>query len=148
MNENKENMDKVREMIANAQAEEIRLGGKLQTGVPIDYTSAFGKRYTGTVIFKRPTMQDYMRMGALKSEYLRRAGVVDIKLVDATVKEMAQVMATLSTVVVKCPEWLVDLEKIEEADVLYHVYDKYDEWENSFRKPSEGEPTGDSPATE
>ncbi len=143
--QNKDNMDKVKELMANA--EKVRLGGDLQTGVPIDYTSLCGKRYEGTVVFKKPTMQDYMKMGATKSEYFRRAGVIDINLVDNSIKEMAQIMATLSTVIVKRPEWLLDLESIEEPDVLMHVYYKYEEWEDSFRKPSKSEPDENSGAT-
>jgi hypothetical protein len=144
--ENKENMEKVRELMQGA--EKVRLGGELQEGVPIDYTSVYGNEYKGTVIFKRPTMKDYMKMGAVKSEYLRQAGVVNINLVDNTVKEMAQIMGTLSTVIVKCPEWLVDLGAIKEPDVLFHVYDQYDEWESSFRKSNTPEPDGAGEPTE
>jgi hypothetical protein len=143
---NAQNMSKVQDLIA--KSEQIRLGGELKTGVVINYTTTEGNTYTGTIIFKRPTMQDYMKMGALKSEYLRLAGVVELTLVDLSIKRIAQVMAVLGTVIVKCPEWLLDISTIVESDLLYHVHDKYDEWENSFRKPSKTETSGDSTDTE
>ena len=143
---NVQNMLKVKDLME--KSEKVRLGGELKTGVAIDYTTTEGNNYTGTVVFKRPTMQDYMKMGAIKSEYLRSSGVVDITLVDGTIKRMAQIMAVLSTIIVKCPEWLLDLNVIVEPDLLYHVHDKYEEWENSFRKPSDTETSGDSTITE
>lgn len=145
-NQNHENMDVVRKLMDNA--EQVRLGGDLKTGVPINYTSLDGNKFEGTVVFKRPTMQDYMKIGALKSEYLRQAGVVDVRLVDLVVKEMAQILALFKVVIVKCPSWLMDVDKIQEADVLYHVYEKYEAWEDSFRKRDTTEPTEPSGATE
>ena len=142
---NKQSMDKVKELME--KSEQVRLGGELKEGVAIDYTSMCGNEFKGTVVFKRPTMQDYMKMGAIKSEYLRTVGVVDLSLVDESIKRMAQVMAVLSTVILKCPEWLLNLTTIVEPDVLYHVYDKYEVWENSFRKPNKTTPTGDSQPT-
>lgn len=134
--ENAENMAKVKELMASAG--QVRLGGELKAGVFIDYETELGTQIEGNVLFKRPTMGDYLKMGAIKSEYLRNAGVVNIQLVDNTVKYMAHVMATLAVVVVKCPEWLMDLNSIQEADILYHVFGKYEEWEKSFRKPTKG----------
>lgn len=139
MTKETENMVKVRELIA--QAEQVKLGGELKAGVFIDYTSDFGTSFKGNVIFKRPTMMEYVRMGALKSEYLRKAGVVDLKLVDNLIKLMAHIMSTLNVVIIQSPEWLINLENIQEPDILYHVYEKYEEWEKSFRKlPTEQVP--------
>lgn len=137
MSTNEENQEKVRNLMA--QAEQIKLGGELKAGVYIDYTSDFGTVFKGNVIFKRPTMLDYMTMGARKSEYLRKAGVVSPLLVDNTVKFIAHVMATLSVVIDKAPEWLLAIEGVQEADILYHVFDQYEVWEKSFRKPTEGQ---------
>jgi len=146
MAENSANMEKVKELMA--KADQIKLGGELKAGVTIDFVSDFGTNFSGNVIFKRPTMGDYVRIGALKSEYLREAGAVDLKLVDNIVKFMAHVMATLSVVVVKCPEWLADIEKAQEPDILYHVYEKYEEWEKSFRKlPAESVPVNSEAST-
>lgn len=143
--QNAKNLAKVKDLID--KSEKIRLGGELKEGVAIDFTSMSGNKYKGTVIFKRPTMQDYMKMGALKSEYFRAVGIVDLSLVDVAIKRIAQVMAVLSTIVVKCPDWMLDLNSIVEPEVLYHVYDKYEEWENSFRKSNNTELTGDSTTT-
>lgn len=145
---NEENLAKVRELMG--QAQEANLGGALTNGVPIDHTTAFGTHLTGIVEFKRPTMKDYMRMGALKSEELRNAGVVNADLVDSQIRFMAHVISTLKVVVVKCPMWLVKIDEVQEPDILYHVYHKYQEWELSFRKPeaSTEASDGDSPASE
>lgn len=143
---NEENMSRVMELMHSA--EQVRQGDKLQEGVPINYTSQAGKVYTGVVVFKRPSMLDYMQMGGLKSEYLRQAGVVNVNLVDGTIKHMAQVLATIQKLAIKRPEWLLTPEKIEDPDVLFHVYDKYEEWENSFRTSNKAETTGDSESTD
>ncbi len=148
---NEENMAKVRELMQQAQT--VNLGGQHTEGVPIDYTSEFGTHYKGTIVFKRPTMQDYMKMGALKAQYLGQGGAVNKYLIDDTIKFMAQVMSTLKVLIVRAPEWLVkdgkiNVEGVQEPDVLYHIYDKYEKWELSFRKPIQRELQGDSQVTE
>lgn len=148
---NEENMAKIRELMG--QAQQINLGSAHTEGVPINYTSEFGTKYTGTVVFKRPSMQDYMRMGAYKAQFLGQGGAVNMNLIDNSIKFMAQVMSTLKVVVVRAPEWLIkdgriSVEHIEEPDILYHLYSKYEEWELTFRKPIQGELQGDSQATE
>jgi hypothetical protein len=139
---NEENMAKVKALME--QAQQVNVGSELQNGVDIDFTSADGNVYRGKVVFKRPSVMDYMKMGALKSEIFRLAGVKDLNLVDPTVKFMAHVIATLKTVVVKRPEWMLDIDNMQEPEVLYHVYGKYEVWEDSFRKPDAGESEGDS----
>ena len=134
MSDNTENMAMVKKLMA--QADQIRLGGDLKAGVTIDFVTDFGTEIKGNVIFKRATMADYVKIGAIKSEYLREAGVVNINLVDNSVKFIAHVMATLSVVVVKSPEWLLDIGTVKEPDILYHVFGKYEVWEKSFRKPT------------
>lgn len=149
---NEEELAKVRALMEKAQ--QVNLGENLQHGVPIDYESTFGNAYKGFIEFKRPSMQDYMKMGALKAQFLGANGMVNINLVDNTIKFMAQVMSTLKVVIVKAPHWLlsekgqIDVESIKEPDVLYHIFDKYEEWENSFRKQPERQPEGDSQASE
>lgn len=150
-NNNVENMTQVRELMQQAQA--VNLGGENTEGIPIDYTTEFGSHYTGTVVFKRPTMQDYMRMGAYKAQYLGQGGAVNADLIDGTIKFMAQVMSTLRVVIVQAPAWLIEggrisVEHIQEPDILYHLYMKYEEWELTFRKPVQSELQGDSQATE
>jgi hypothetical protein len=110
--------------------------------------SDMGTRYTGTVVFKRPSVMDYMKMGAAKSEILRNSGVRDLTLVDSGVKLMAQIIGTLKTVVVKSPEWLVRIDDVEDTDLLFHIYGEYQEWERSFRVSADEFPAeGTSPAS-
>jgi hypothetical protein len=146
---NEDNLEKIQELMKQQalaeQAEQIHLGGNLKNGTYIDFESDFGTKFQGWVEFKRPTTFEYMQMGGKKSEYLRKAGVKDVNLVDNSVKTLAHCMAVLATVVTKCPEWLLDIEEVKEPEVLYHVYAQYEVWENSFRKKFE--PEGDSPAT-
>ena len=100
--ENAEAMAKVRELMA--KADQVNLGGDLMAGVDIDFVTDFGTHVKGNVIFKRPTMLDYVKIGALKSEYLREGGAVNLQLVDNSIKYIAQVMSVLRVVVVKCTE--------------------------------------------
>lgn len=141
VNQNAENIKLVEEAIKQAelktQAEKVNMGENLRDGADIDFESSDGNKYVGKVIFKRPNMLDYMRMGALKSEILRNAGVRDLNLVDKSVQFMSHVMATLKVVIVKSPSWLVDIDKVEEPEVLYHVYAKFEEFEDTFRKTNE-----------
>jgi hypothetical protein len=146
MGQNKENMDKVREMMA--QADKVRQGSEYIATLPLDYTSLTGKHYEGEMCVHKPDMGEFMRIGGLKSEYLRRAGVVSLQLVDNTIKESAQIMATLAIVISKAPEWLIKLEAIKEPDVLFYVYDEYMKWEDSFRKRDSKESSGNSTDTE
>ena len=148
---NEENMAKVRELMNQAQT--VNLGGNHTEGIPIDFTTEFGTHFTGNVEFKRPTMQDYMKMGALKAQFLGQGGAVNKHLIDDTIKFMAQVMSTLKVVIVRAPAWLVkdgriSVEHIQDPEILYHLYGKYEEWEDSFRKPVQEELQGDSQASE
>lgn len=128
------NQEVVKELME--QAAQIKMGSELQSQVELSFKGSDGKDYTGIVTFKKPTMMDYLRMGALKAEYLRTAGVVDIELVDRTVKQLAQVMATLKTTIKEGPAWLINIDVIDDIDLLYYVYDKYEAWELSFRRDS------------
>lgn len=143
---NEENMEKVRK--AMEMQKMVQSAGNLNEGVPIKYTSYEGNLYEGVVVFKKPTMADYMKMGAIKAEIFKEAGVTELSLVDESVKFMAHSMATLSVVAIKRPEWLLDLQAVKESDVIYHVYGKYEVWENSFRKPIQGTKVGDTASTE
>lgn len=144
--QNKENLAMVQKLME--QSDEINLGTLKREQVPIDYTSTSGYVYKGLVEFKRPSVKDYMRMGAIKSEILREAGVINIELVDSTIKFMAHVLATLQVCMVKCPEWLLNLEAITDTDLLYEVYEKYEVWQDSFRKDIKQKSEGDSQATQ
>jgi hypothetical protein len=143
---NEDNMVAIR--AAMEAQEKAQLGGNLKEGVPIDFTSLEGNHYAGVIVFKKPDMFDFMRMGARKSEILRLAGVRDLTLVDEPIKFMAQVISTLEIVAVKRPEWLLKPSEIKEPELLYHVFGKYSEWENAFRKDFSRESTDDSETTE
>ena len=150
---NEENMAKVKELMATAQ--EVNAGGNVQNGVLVDYKSEFdGNRYKGRFIFKRPTMMDYMQMGAIKAQMLGAFGYVDPRLIDGAVNVMATTMSTLRVVIVKAPEWLLDesgnldLEGCKDPSLMYHILAKYEEWENSFRPQSEDDEDGDSSPSE
>lgn len=146
---NEANMDKVREMMLTKTAEELNIGDKATNSVAIDFTSEYGTRYQGNVVFKRPNVMEFMKMGGIKSEILRQAGVQDVKLVDLGVKYVAQVIATLKTVVVKSPEWLVNIDAVQDTDLLFYVHDAYEGWEHSFRLTTgPGKDAGDSQTTE
>lgn len=131
---NEKQMKEVRELMQKETAEQVNLGSKATNTVYIDYTSEYGTEYKGNIVFKRPGLMDTMKMGAHKSEILRLAGVKDLSMVDSGVKFMAQIIATLKTVIVKSPEWLVRIETVEDTDLIFHVYDEYNKWELSFRK--------------
>lgn len=142
---NEDNMAEIRRtMEAHRKAQ---AGGELKEGEYIDYVSEEGNEYKGTVVFKKPTMEDFMRMGGIKSEIFRRAGVKDLALVDEAIKFMAHVISTLEIVIFKRPEWLMKIGEIKESDVLYHVFGRYQEWEESFRKPVPTRASEDSAAT-
>jgi hypothetical protein len=152
---NEANMEKVREMMAQTKrAEDVKLGAELEKGVFIDFVSAYGTVFKGTIVFRRPTAMDFIRMGAVKSRLLGSFGVVDLRLVDMTVKHLAQCMAVIKSVTVKAPTWLltdkgeIDVENIKEFDLLYHIHDKYEEWDSMFRKGHTEEPQGDSETPE
>lgn len=141
-----ENMQKVKAaMEAHAK---VQMAGNLQEAVSINYESYEGNTYEGTVVFKKPTMGDWMRIGAIKADLLRKAGVTDMELVDDTVQLMAHAMATLTVVVIKRPPWFANLEEMTESDVIYHVYGKYMVWADSFRKPVQGAAAADSKDSE
>jgi hypothetical protein len=128
----------------NAVANAIQAGNTFSEGVEINFTSESGQTYKGIIDFKRATVKDYMNIGAKKSEYLRRAGVQDITLVDGSVKYIAQIVSTLEVLVTECPDWFKNIDSIEDIDLLYHVYDKFDQWDSSFRRKQDAEPAGDT----
>lgn len=145
---NEENMARIRALME--QSQQVNMGSANTKDVLIDFTTEFGTHYHGTVVFKRPNMQDYMRIGALKAQYIGQNGSVDLNLVDVQIKLIAHVMSTLKVVVAKAPAWMVvqgriSVEHFQEVDILYHLYAKYEEWENSFRTRVSEELPGDSP---
>jgi hypothetical protein len=114
-------------------AKEVNEGADAENVMNVDFTSTEGNQYKGKILFKRPSVMEIMKMGGRKSEILRQAGVTELTLVDPSVRMMAQAIATLETVVVKCPEWFLNIHEIQDLDIIFHVYGLYEVWENSFR---------------
>ncbi|URJ36611.3 hypothetical protein MF625_001030 [Paenibacillus polymyxa] len=133
-------------LAAAEAAQKVRAGGELKEAESLDYTSLEGKHYTGVLVFKKLNMSDLMRAGAIKSEILREAGVQEIRLVDNTVLFAAHVISVLEVALHKRPECLLRLKEIKEPDLIYHVYEKYQDWEESFRKDFRNSPEDNSQA--
>ncbi|MGG1673516.1 hypothetical protein ACIFOE_23320 [Paenibacillus sp. NRS-1783] len=115
-------------------AQKVRAGGELKEGEALDFTSSEGNHYSGVLVFKKLNMADLMKIGAIKSEMLREAGVKEVQLVDNDILFMAHVISLLEIALYKRPECLLKLKEIKEPDLLFHVYDKYQVWEAEFRK--------------
>ncbi|WP_311080961.1 hypothetical protein [Paenibacillus polymyxa] len=134
-------------LAATEAAQKVRAGGELKEGELLDFTSSEGNHYTGVLVFKKLDMADLMKIGAIKSEMLREAGVQEVQLVDNDVLFMAHVISLLEIALYKRPECLLNLKKIKEPDLLFHVYGKYQIWEASFRKDFRNTPEDNSKAT-
>ncbi|MGF6354073.1 hypothetical protein ABIE27_001983 [Paenibacillus sp. 4624] len=115
-------------------AQKVRAGGELKEGELLDFTSTEGNHYTGVLVFKKLTMADLMKSGAIKSEILREAGVQDVRLVDTDILFMAHVISVLDVALHKRPECLLKLKEITEPDLLFHVFGLHQMWEAKFRK--------------
>lgn len=145
---NEEQMAQVKALMqAQEAANEVSQGDKAKNTVSINYTSDEGNLYEGKIIFKRPNVMETLKMGGRKTQILQQSGVVDRELADDGIMQMATMIATLETVVEKCPEWFIDIEAITDADIIYHVYGEYLLWDFSFRKAGKGTEDGDSKAT-
>jgi len=154
------NMDKVDNLMAehknnlNSLASRVNAGGKYETELVIHYEGECDVVYDGMVVVKRPTVQDIIKIGVLKSNYImkqaEKLGVrhVDLTLIDSSVKIIATWVAELSVVVVRCTPWFSDILNIEDLGLVQHVYDRYTEWLDSFRRPSVTKPDGDSQASQ
>lgn len=142
--DNTANLEKVREAMQVAQ--EVQAGALAENAVDFDFETNRGK-YVGQVIFKRPNTQDLMRIGGIKSEIFRSAGVRDVELVDDSVRLLAHVVAYLKVVVVSAPKWLNNIDEIEDIEILYEVYGEFQTWEHNFRKKLPGKEVPNSGTT-
>lgn len=100
---------------------------ELQKTLVVDFTSASGRRYQGTVIFKRPTILERSRIGVLKAQYSQGMGNVD-----AYTDLLHTAMATLDVVCIQKPQWL-NYETLYDDDVIFHIFVEYKKWEAFFR---------------
>lgn len=149
---NAENLAKVREAMAKAQlqttSDMVQGGGKSTFTELIDYIGLDGKEYKGYVVFKRVTAKDLMKIGGLKSEYFRQAGITDLTLVDDAIRLLAHVLSYLKVTVLKSPEWFFDVDSIEDVGLLYEVYGSYMKATETFRKDVPTAEAGNSEASE
>lgn len=135
----------------------ILLGHQLRHEIKIDYVGSIGKKYEGRIIVKRPSIGDYLKIGALKASYIKQPVGVDpetkrpiypdLMFIDNEIKAIAQMLATLQVVVVKAPSWFANLEKIDEFELINIIYTEYEEWLNSFRKSDIDKFEGNSKAS-
>lgn len=142
-----ENMEKIRELKLAEQSRQIAAGDKFTVDMDIDFESATGTKYVGTLTFKRPSILETIRMGVNKAQLLKREmgdDVVPLELLNPEISYFAMVVGSLKVAILKSPEWLLDPEKVVDFDLLIHVYNRYDSWLDSFRKPSIAPPKGDS----
>lgn len=106
--------------------------GKARTTVEqVDITD-FEPTFIGKFKFHSPTVMERMRIGVAKSQLLQGLeGHVDVMT-----DNIAHMSATLAVVIDDAPTWF-NLDEIYEYEVLERVYDKYFEWNSSFRKASD-----------
>lgn len=132
---NEAQMAEVRALMSTKEmADTVNQGDKATEAVSVKYTSEMdGKTYEGKFIFKRPNVMEIMKMGGRKSQILKEAGIVDKELADKGVLMMAEAVATLEVVIVKMPEWFIDFQKLEDADLIFHIYGHYTAWSFAFR---------------
>lgn len=116
-------------MSAEELAEKVNQGNDLEISITVKFKSKSGVEYKGTVIFKRPSVRDYMKISGLKSRYIQEniGGDIEIQpgIIDPAMSYFAEVMATFEVCIKKCPEWLLSPAELYDIDVLYHVYDTY-----------------------
>lgn len=134
---------------AMALAKEINLGDQGTSGpIEFHYTSrTTGKTYEGTFVFKRPNMRDFMRMGVRKAQRLapEDGTTIQLHLIDPVVRIYAEAISELEVVTKKAPEWLIDengkinYEMLDDPDLVMGIADKYHEWMDSFRHPTDGD---------
>ncbi len=134
--------------------DQINSGGEFNHSISVDYESNNKERFKGNVVVKRPTMGDYLKIGAIKANYLKQSLGVDPVTrqpiypdpvyIDDTIKMVAQMIATFKVVVIKAPKWFQEPEKINDFKLLDIIYMEYEEWLNNFRDKSSDEPERDS----
>lgn len=93
----------------------------------LNFTSTSGRLYTGTFVFKRPTIAERSRIGVLKAQYGQGMPNVD----DYT-NLLHTAMATLDVVCVQRPDWF-KYDSLYDDDVIFHIFVEYKRWEAFFR---------------
>ena len=137
MDEREKTLEKIREL-----GDKVTQGKDYTTTIDVDFTSVSGKNYKGRIVLRRPAMIDYMKMGAIKASLLKipvdydenqRPIYPDMDFIDESVKFLSHIISVFKVLTVKCPEWFLYPEKIEDFDVLNHVFERYEKWLGNFR---------------
>ena len=106
----------------------ILAGNQRKVEMEFDFTE-FDQSYKGIFTFHHPTLQERMRIGVMKAQLLNG---MDGK-VDVITDNIAYMTAVLSIVIDNAPAWF-KLNELYDYEILNSVYEKYNEWVNSFRK--------------
>lgn len=141
-NNREQNLEKIREL-----GEKVALGSDNTYSIDVDLVVERGEHYVGTIVFKRPNMNDYLKMGVLKGQLIKKKlGELDLPLdyIDDTIKFVAQMLSSFEVVVVSRPKWFAKPEECVDFDLLYYIYGRYEAWLNNFRADVPIEPDGDS----
>lgn len=145
--ENREaNMEKIEKLTKQVNAGKSKL-----FELDVNFVTGSGVKYVGKVVMKRPTVGDYLAMGRTKARMLQTEygqEPVDPNFIDVDIKFVATLLSTLKHQVVSHPDWMSDLENFMDWDVLTYIYDLYEVWLNSFRRPGTSIPAGNSEATQ
>lgn len=117
----------------------INLGKKRIHSFLVDYTD-IDPEFTGKITVHYPSQIERMQIGVIRSTLL--GGNLDV---DTVTFNIAHITATLEVVLDGKPDWFDISNPYLEYEILLAVYDEYDKWVSSFRKPAKTEPiTGDS----
>lgn len=97
--------------------------------------------YTGSFTVKHPSLMDTMSIGVKRAQLLNGASLQSL---DVITDNITFYVATLSTVLIKAPEWF-DLDVLDDYVLLSAVYKEYRDWNDTFRRRNEsGSNTGSS----
>ena len=118
----------------NSRTKDIEIKTKIQ-----------GKEVKGTFTVKFPSILDTIDIEVNLAKVLKDA---DLKTISNMGYTLAASVCYLNKLLVKTPDWF-DMNKVDNPDLIYELYAKAREFENSFRKQNgEDEPRGDSPKSD
>lgn len=89
--------------------------------------------YKGHFKVKHPSLLDQMNIGVVTSKLLKG---IPGNQVNVIANNIAFMYATIMTVGKEVPTWF-SIEKMDDYTVLEAIYEKYREWNETFRKSSE-----------
>ena len=108
-------------------------------------TKIQGEEVKGTFTVKFPSILDTIDIEVNLAKVLKDADLNTISKMGYT---LAASVCYLDKLLVKSPDWF-DMDKVDNPDLIYELYTKAKEFENSFRKQNgEDESRGDSPKSD